>query len=152
MEDQKTNKKDILLCFYKEHLAQARQQESQRATMTNLILIIGAAVIGLITLDKSINNADLLLSIFLTFLGLYGAVFSAKLYERFRLHYERSRNTRFKIEELYPETTISIPKADEKTKENYPILFRLRLFWLWMILPYFIFLLGIILTLKAVFS
>lgn len=54
MEDQKSNEKDILLCFYQEHLIQARQQESQRATMTNLILIIGTVVIGLITFDKSL--------------------------------------------------------------------------------------------------
>lgn len=88
------------------------------------------------------------------FLGLYGVVFSAKLYERFRLHYERSRATRFKIEELYPETAISnIQKdADEKTKGNYPILFRFRLFYLWITLPCFISLLGIIVTLKALFS
>lgn len=142
---------DILTVLYQEHLNQARHQESERSTMTNLILVLGAAVASLITYDQKVSKVDLPLSIFLVMLGIYGAFFSAKLYERFRLHYERSRSVRKKLEELYPITTIgAIQKsADETTKNEFRMLFQLRLYWLWVFMPVLVTILGAVLTVMA---
>ena len=128
------NQQDILLNIYKEHLTQARHQENQRSTMTNLILIICTGAIGIITFDNSINFYDLPLVLFIIFSGIYGSIFSAKYYERFKLHYERSREVRIKLISLFNELELSEMqrKADEKTQQNFPLIFNLRLYWLWI--------------------
>ena len=146
MDDQK----DILLCMYQEHLKQARHQDNQRSTMANLILIISSGLLGFITFDKILNITDLPLAIFLFLLGLYGAVFSAKYYERYKLHYERSRKVREQIDRIFNQIEISIlqKKADLKTKEVYPVIFDLRLYWLWISLMLIISIVGLGLALS----
>jgi hypothetical protein len=39
-------KSDILLAFYKEHVEMARQHETQRSTLTSIILTISGVLIG----------------------------------------------------------------------------------------------------------
>ena len=139
------NQTNIMLCLYQEHLNQARHQENQRSTMTNLILIICTALLAGITLDKILSLTDLPLAIFLFTLGIYGAFFCAKYYERFRLHYERSRMVRKQLEKSVGLNTSSESQkaADLKTKEQFPIMFNVRLYWLWIILMLIISLVGL---------
>ena len=143
---------DILICMYQEHLKQARHQENQRSTMANLILIISTGLLGVIALDKTFSFSDLPLAIFLFFLGLYGAIFTIKYYERFKLHYERSRNIRKEFDRRFKDLGISglQKEADKKTKEFFPIMFKLRLYWLWISLLLIVSILGLGLLLSII--
>ena len=80
------DKNEILWKLYEDNRNYARFHELQRSTATNLILAVSAGLIGLVTFDKNINLLDLPSVLFLDVLGIFGAIFSAKHYERARLH------------------------------------------------------------------
>ena len=80
------DKNEILWKLYEDNRNYARFHELQRSTATNLILAVSAGLIGLVTFDKNINLLDLPSVLFLDVLGNFGAIFSAKHYERARLH------------------------------------------------------------------
>ena len=128
---------DVLLSLYNDAIAYCRHQEEQRATMTSLILAICAALLGIVGLDDHVSSADLPFAAFLVVLGSFGAVFSAKQYERFDLHQERGKEFRREIERLHPGTGIpSLRKAAaETTKAEHPILYPIPLHWFWIGLP-----------------
>ena len=76
---------EVLLRFYEEHAAQARQHEDHRERFTNLLLILCAAAIGLIGSQPD-GWLALVAAGTLVILGLFGRLFSLKHYERNRLH------------------------------------------------------------------
>src|SRR5437868_4603714 len=92
--------RDVLWKMYEENVTEGRHHETQRATVTNLVIAIAAAVLGLVTYDKAITHLDLPLTIFLVFLGVFGAAFSSKYYERFRLHMKRAKKYRNALDKL----------------------------------------------------
>jgi ABC-type multidrug transport system fused ATPase/permease subunit len=83
--------RDILWKMYEENITKGRHHETERATVTNLVIAVAAAVLALVTYDKAITLIDLPLTIFLIFLGVFGAAFSSKYYERYQLHMKRAR-------------------------------------------------------------
>lgn len=91
---------DILWKMYEEHVTEGRHHETQRATVTNLVIAIAAGVLALVTFDKAITLIDLPLTIFLIFLGVFGAAFSSKYYERFQLHMKRAREYRNALDDI----------------------------------------------------
>ena len=103
MEDDNAPSRDVLWKMYQEHCTQGRHHETQRSTVISTLLAISAAVIGVITLDRNIvYPADLPLSVTLIFIGVFGAGFSMKHYERFSLHMERARRYRDALDALLP--------------------------------------------------
>ena len=87
------DKTDILWGMYQEHAIQGRHHESQRSVMTNLAFAICAGVLGLFALDKNPSTVHVIFSLFLVFLGGFGAI-SAKHHERFSMHIESARGYR----------------------------------------------------------
>lgn len=86
-----------LRMYFAEHASQARKHEEQREKATSLILTIASALTGLITYAKfSCWSAPAALAIML--LGVYGVLFSAKHYERARMHTEILRQIRIEID------------------------------------------------------
>src|SRR3712207_1575685 len=83
--------KDVLWKFYQDYLTQMRHYEMQRSTVTNLLLLVAAAVLAFITYDKVLSRSDLPLTGLLVIIGLFGAAFSLKHYERTSFHIERAR-------------------------------------------------------------
>ena len=83
--------------FFEEHATQARRHEELREKATTVVLTLTGALIGLITYSKlaiwSWPAAALV-----TVLGLYGLLFSAKHYERARMHTEIVRHIREEID------------------------------------------------------
>ena len=136
---------NILLKFCENEWLQGRQSEDQRATMTNFIVIIAAAVLGFIV-QMGFDTQALPLSILLIPLGAYGALVSAKLYERWHFSMRRARYWRKRINELYPDAQLLQLKeaADNEHKTKYNRFRRLRLNWLWLTLHILIALLGIV--------
>lgn len=62
------DEKDILWGMYQEHCTQGRHHEGQRATMSNLLLVLSGGILGLITF-KDLSFETWPLSAFLIILG-----------------------------------------------------------------------------------
>ena len=148
-----TETTDFLLAEAQENWAQARQSEDQRAVISNLIIIIATVIHGVLTQTGFTKNA-LPLTILLIFLGLYGIVASAKLYERHQFHIHRARKLRLRLDELHPDAQVK-KTLDEASKEhwaNYPFLSqRIRLHIVWLTLHTLIATLGVIYTIIILF-
>jgi hypothetical protein len=80
--DEKT---ELLVRMYEIQMETGRHTEEQRATATNFTILIAFGIITFFQTqsDKSIK---IILLVAVIFLGLYGALISYKLYERFMYH------------------------------------------------------------------
>lgn len=139
---------DILWNFYQEHCVWERHHEAQRTSMTTLFVAIAAGVLGVITFDSKLNFTDLPLTAFLAMLGLFGAIFAAKHYERFCQHQERANQYRRALDAQFPSAGILSLRfaADEKVHAKFPRLRKLRLHSFWIGLHILIALFGTVLT------
>jgi hypothetical protein len=142
---------NVLLAMYNEQCTQARHYESQRATVSGFLLAIAAALVGLITYDKSITRSDLPPAIFLFVLGVFGALSSFKHYERSLRHGKRAQEYREKLNELIPALKINElrVKADGETNSRFKRLYKLRLHHIWHFLHFMIILMGLWLIVAA---
>jgi hypothetical protein len=138
---------DVLLAMYQENTAQGRHHEIQRSTMTNLVVAICAGILGLFALDKTPSSINAILAAFLVVLGCFGALFSAKHYERFSMHNQRARGYRAALEAFLPETRLKAIKrsADAQAEKEFPHLFKLRLFRFWVLLHLSVSVVGLVL-------
>jgi hypothetical protein len=142
------NQTDILWKFYQEHCTWERHHEQQRASVTNLLLAVAAGVLGIVTFDKQLNNTDLPLTIFLIMQGIFGAIFSAKIYECFCMHQNRANHYRKALDFLLPDAKILKIRqdADNENEARFPKLHALRLHKFWIGLHLLITLFGAVLT------
>ena len=143
-----TETTEILLHMMEQQLLQAKQSEDQRSNLTNIIFLIAATIQGVLTQTGCAKNA-LPLTITLIIIGVFGVVATAKLYERFRYHYEVMRQMRKQLETLHPDTAIRacLDAAWQEHIKKYPITStKVRLHIIWAILHILIIALGIIYT------
>jgi hypothetical protein len=96
------DKTDILVTLFIEERAQARQSEDQRATLTNIIIIVVGAGLAFIT-TRGIGQSTLAVSVPMIVIGLYGAVATAKYFERWFRHWNRAYAYRNQLFDLFPE-------------------------------------------------
>jgi hypothetical protein len=87
---------DMLLALYNEHVEMARQHETQRSTLTSIILTISGVLIGFAASFKL--GEPLIIPIILIFLGVFGAFFCRKHYERNRYHTSIAAELRHRID------------------------------------------------------
>lgn len=142
---------DALLKVYEEQWAQARQHENQRATITNIVLLIASAILGFVS-QQGLSSQVLPLTALLIGVGIFGAVACEKLYERTEYHLERTRFLHKRIDELHPNAQLKKlrEQADAKHKAEYPRMIRLRVRHLWLALHLAIIVAGVVLTLIIV--
>ena len=135
---------DILLNELDHQWSQAKQSEDQRAILSNFIVVIAVASEGFIV-DKDFPKRALVVAISMIVLGVFGAVASAKYYERFRLSMTRVGRLREKLDAMYPQVGLDDieSNADFKHSDRYFILRHIRLNFLWRVLMLGIMLLGI---------
>ena len=107
MPDEPITAKDrltLLLAIYKENADQARHHEVQRERVTALVGQASGVVLGLLggkaALGLGSPNIPLVAALFLMVLGLWGYFASSRHYERSRLHVQRLREVRLKLEVL----------------------------------------------------
>jgi len=138
---------DVLLSFCEEEWIQARQIENQRAAITNIVLVVASAILGLLS-QKGLVIAMLPATAFLFVLGVYGALTSQKYYERHAFHIERARAWRNRIEELLPGSQINSVReaANKRHSKKFKRLERIHLHTLWLFLHVAVALLGIVLS------
>lgn len=75
----------VLLEYWRDQRAQARQCEDQRAAMTNFLLLLAAAAVAFVSQLGLVRQA-LPATGLLALLGCFGMAASAKYYERYRVH------------------------------------------------------------------
>lgn len=88
---------DVLLKMYDEHASHAKLHEEQREKMTNYLFLATGLIVTFITSAK-FAYYTIPASIVLIALGVYGALFSMKHYERNRHHTEILRQFRRELD------------------------------------------------------
>ena len=141
----------LLMDLYKDDCTQARHHEAQRSSMTSIIVAVSAGLIAFIAHGKNVTHAAWMPCSLLIFLGLFGALFSAKQYERARRHGFRAKAYRVKLDSMYPTAQITTicKDADQEAQQEFPCLFQRRLHHFWIGLNLFISLLGAIILFQA---
>jgi hypothetical protein len=119
-----------------------------RASVTNIVLIIAGAVLTSIGFSKGITFEDWPLTAFLIFVGLFGAVFVIKHYERYCSHMQRARQYRNRLEQLIAGSNILQLKSDADAlhKAEFRRLANWKLSKFWVGLHLLVALFGIVLT------
>jgi uncharacterized membrane protein YidH (DUF202 family) len=100
MTDEQKSFADVLMRMYQEHSTQGRHHELQRSSVVTAVIAVAGVVVGLVTYDRAITRSDLPLTVFLIALGVFGAAFAMKHYERFEFHMERARQHRTALDNL----------------------------------------------------
>jgi hypothetical protein len=123
---------DALVAYWKEHREQLRQSESQRAVLTNFVLVITAAISALVA-QQRFNVRTLPVSVLVILIGLYGALAAAKYHERAEYHLMQARTlTRVLVDAgLLTDSRAALQASRDIHYSKYPKLSRLRLHWLW---------------------
>lgn len=139
---------EVLWRMYNENCIHGRHHGNLRAGVTNLIITITGAALAVISLDKALSPSDIGLTLFLVGLGVFGALFSAKHYERFRAHMARAHECRDALEEQVPDSKLAARrhKADSRHRDEWPTLSALRSFSLCIAVHVVVAVLGVILT------
>lgn len=138
---------EIILKFYFEEREQARKTEEQRSTVTNIVLVIASAAVGIIA-QKALTIDMLPLSFLLIGLGIYGAIASEKFYERHQFHIGRSTFYRKEFTKLHPDIQLDECRQEalDEHLKNFPKLYKVRLHYIWLTLHLSISIIGIVLT------
>jgi hypothetical protein len=138
---------DILLEYWKDQRTQARNAESQRATLTNIVLLIVIATLGFVG-QQGLREAMLPLTISLVVLGLFGATASAKYYERYTVHIDQAIQFSKLLGDppLLPdfEDTLNPVRADHADRNRW--MSKIRLNKIWIALHLLVALTGLVLT------
>jgi amino acid transporter len=145
------DKADLLLDLYKEHCNWERHHETQRSSVTSILVAVAAGILGIVTFDGHINTIDLPLTSFLIIMGLFGVLFSAKQYSSFSQHQERANKIRETLNTLIPAAKILElrKEADEIHRKKNRIMSKLRLHYFWNLLHVLIAIIGSLLTIGA---
>lgn len=96
---------DVLLELWKEQREADRWTENQRATLTNIIIIVVAAGLGFIA-RIGLRPSMLVVTLPMMVLGLYGAFACLKFHERCAFHVGQARGLRKKIAAQFPDLKI----------------------------------------------
>ncbi|MBF6074264.1 helix-turn-helix domain-containing protein [Nocardia beijingensis] len=126
---------DILLRLWQEQRAQARQSENHRAIMTLVVVIGAVGGMSYVTLRSSATILAVGVAVGVCALGLFGALTSAKYYERFKMHMDGAEYFHRRMDELYPELRIEQLWSENETQHsrNYRTLYNIRLHHLWVV-------------------
>ena len=120
------------LAYWSEHRDQLRQSESQRALLTNYLLIIAAALSALIS-QQRFALETLPLSVLITATGLYGAVATAKYHERAEYHLFQARALTKILKEMgsLADEDATLAQFRQEHYRRHPRLHKIRLHQLW---------------------
>jgi hypothetical protein len=144
--------REVLLNFCNQYWDEIRHVENQRATLTNLIILIASAIVGLMV-QKGLSKGFLPLAILLILLGIYGAAITLKLYERYNFLQTRLEHFYRHIDELYPNAKFLHLRrvAEDEHKAQFPRLSKLKVHRLWLALHIAISLSGMVLAAVILF-
>jgi Ca2+/Na+ antiporter len=153
VSDENASLRDVLGKIFQEHCTRSRHHQIQRSKVIGTIVAVSAAIIGIITFDKTIAApADLPLAFLLIVLGVFGAGFAMKHYERFNFHMERARSHRDALDALLPGQSLQRlnREADSAHEKKFPRMHKWRLYYWWLTLNLIVALIGATLLVIAI--
>ncbi|MFD3580695.1 hypothetical protein [Streptomyces sp. NPDC058644] len=129
------DKTDVLLAFWQEQREADRQMENQRATLTNIIVVIVSAGLGFLA-QKGLHPPMLVVTVPMAALGAYGAMASLKSHERSAFHMRQARWLRRKIGSLHSTLHIEdgLSSVKDRQRSRFPRLVRMKTYVLWVAL------------------
>lgn len=158
LTDEQKIQKDLLLATYQEYATRCRHHENLRATITSSLIAIDTIIVGVVTLDKKLIPTDLPLTFLIVLLGIFGVIFTLSHSERYLQYSERTRQYIKMLDTNYANGFIEQGKKDAKDnvskmlkngKFQFP--HYLRHHFLWSVIHGIISIMGIILSIIAVF-
>lgn len=156
-DDQKIQK-ELLLAMYQECTTRCRHHETLRATITGSLIAIDTIIVGVITFDKSLILSDVPLTLLITFLGIFGVIFTLSHLERYLQYSKRGQQYQNTLDNTFTNGLIERGKKDAKAatnillkngKFNFPRY--LHHHFLWSMIHIFIFIIGLTLSIIAIF-
>ena len=93
--------KDLLWGEYTELRNHTRHAETVRINAVNFVLLLTSALVAVVTLDKAINRADLALSVIITGIGLFSTGFSILYLDRYEKHRAEAMCVREELDRLF---------------------------------------------------
>lgn len=153
--------KDILWGMYQEYRTHARHSETLRSTVNNILIVASAGLVSLSTYDQQINRDDLPATFLLIGFGILGILFSSTYTERYFRSAERAAACRQRLDELFfsgSESSHShtLEGLRNKAYENLRFLKFSRTIRrvsnnhiLWVALPFFVSIIGVLLTVRG---
>jgi hypothetical protein len=139
---------NVLMQFYKEQGEQIRHLENQRATFTNIVIVVSVGIVGFV-MQQRLGLASIPLTVMLIMLGLVGAVASQKLYERYHLHRKHAEKWLGQINQLVPNAHLNKlhKEAVQEHEAKHRVLSKIHVHSVWIIFDILITIIGIALTL-----
>jgi len=125
-----------------------KHHENQRTNASSILSAIAAALIVAFATSAPLGVSRLLISMTLAFVGVYGTIFSGKLYELIQLHASRSYEYLRIVGEGFPEVDVKAIKAGVKEKQRlkFPFFADLSLNSIWFRFHIFVSWLGFLLA------
>ena len=151
--DDKNFQTDLIWKFYEEQRDSAKKQDQQRTSISNFI-VASTGVLLAVNSKTDDYYIALLMSLFISILGIYGVFVVRKLHERAEYYRERARVALKKIEQNIDSSIFNqiIDQAYLKHKQKFSINYKLGLHKAWALIHFFIFLLGIVLNYIIIFK
>lgn len=139
---------EVLLRMWQEQRTQARQSENQRALMTIIIAIATIWALTYIVMQHSSGAPVIIVALILCVLGIFGALVSAKYYERFKMHMDAAQALRRRLNSLWPELQLEEDwlKNRSQHQQRFTLLYKVRLDFLWVAVHIGIAAIGLTLT------
>ncbi len=136
---------EVLLKSIEESMVSARQAEAQRATITNYIVTISAALLAFVVQQRFLIST-LPASLFIGLIGLFGILSSMKFGQHYHIHWVRVYLFQKRLDELCPEARLEAIRKEsyEMNHQLFPITGkRIKIIHLWSALHISIISLGI---------
>jgi Ca2+/Na+ antiporter len=142
---------DVLSSLCQENLEYCRHHERQRQAVTGFAIVVASALAVFTLSDKQLNAWDVTVAFIIVVVGVFGAIMSAKHYERFDHHYERFRELRAALVARVDDLDIRTlnAQADARSEERSPYLSRWSLSRFWLGIHVVIIVVGLTLLVAA---
>ena len=110
-----------------------KHHENQRTNASSILAAISAALVVAVGSDVTDGWFKLMTAVVLTLIGIFGAVFSGKLYELIQLHANRSYRYLDVVNAHFPEVDVNAVKAGvkEHQKSKHPYFSSISLNKIW---------------------
>jgi hypothetical protein len=113
-------KRTVFEDAFKEFMAFSRHYENQRSTVSNLILIMSGALLGLLTFDR-ITRSNWPICLFVGITGVFGLLFSNKNYQLSFWYLQQAKQCLKELNKLVPGPDINdrLDLAHNETYEHF---------------------------------
>jgi hypothetical protein len=123
---------EVLLKMYETRYMLAKQAEDQRATMSNFLITIAAAMFAFIA-QQGFSKKTILISLLTIFLGFFGLFMSTKYAQHYSKNDRVARSIRDRIAQLCPEAQLREieHKALDEIADRYRFFSKVPTLYLW---------------------